>query len=792
MMKKKNLAVAMAAVTVAMPASQVFAAVVDNTQTEQIKAMKEKAKELMNLKYTTNGNLLNNPKNNDEYVFKIELTTPNNEKPEVCTSYAEFERKFDNAYAKLEDGQSLKIGYKYAQKDKANKEVGYNKLEDGQIVDFKLETYTEKELEQLAKNFDASTGKFLNKGTTTTTNPDGSTKTEETPLEIEVGQVRATELSDDGAKKFEIRLSNDKNGLERYKEIKVGDVEIALNAELDTVKNSQESNDLKAIHPIVRQVNDYYVDFNGNALASVEDGDVAKLVADNKVEISDKDGNVTGTLTNPQIDGFYANTETEAETPQIKMDVITKTGTQYQTLNSSDLFTVAEGRATTAGNDLLRQINFYRDLDQKLDQDKDTKEGKFYGDTYRVDKQETAKDKEITIKIFKTDEVTNKESKIAEVKVVRDDKDTKAESYKAIRTMLSGNYVYDENSTKIGYTRVAAGDDRYETAAEVSRMKFPRKFDNDNKNISLHEGKDGEKAVVLVTGEKDKLVDGLTATPLAAALNGGEGAPVLLTGNDKIAKPVLDEIERLGANKVYIVGGAISTAVEKELKDIHKLKVDRVSGDDRYETSIEVADEILEHTTNNKANGVFVVGGRGEADALSVASAAAKQKAPILLTNKDKLSKDVKFYISKTDVTIDGTDNKVFVVGGNASVSDKVYNDLLDLDKVGSGKIERLSGDNRQDTNAEVATRFFKDAKHVVVAKSDNNGMVDALGAGLYAGTIDTDGAPVILATNNLTEDQEDYLNKHTKIDKEEASKVMVGNGISSTIAKFIKNLSTK
>lgn len=748
MMKKKSLAVAMAAVTVAMPASQVFAAVVDNTQTEQIKAMKEKAKELMNLKYTTNGNLLKVSDNSDEYVFNIELTTPNNEKPEVCNSYAEFERKFDSAYAKLEDGQSLKIGYKYAQG------TGYNKLEDGQIVDFKVETYTEKELEQLAINFNSATGKFIE---ITDSN------------KIEVGQVRATELSDDGDKKFEIRLSDDKNGLERYKEIKAGDVEIALDGKIEdagTDATTQDSNKLKATKPVVRQVNDYYVDFNGNALLSVEDGDVAKLIADNKVEIKDKDDKVRETLTNPQIDGFYAYTETAAETPQIKMDVITKTGTQNTTVNSSDLFTVAEGRATKAGNDLVRQINFYNGLEDKQ---------KFYGDTYRVDNQETAKDKEMTIKIFKTDEVTNKESKIAEIKIVRDDKDTKAESYRAIKDMLDNKYD--------GYTRVAAGDDRYETAAEVSRMKFDSK-----EEFQKH----GEKAVVLVTGEKDKLVDGLTATPLAAVLNDKNGAPILLTGNDKIAKPVLDEIERLGAEKVYIVGGAISESVEKELKNVHGLKVDRVSGDDRYETSIEVADEILDHV--DKVNGAFVVGGKGEADALSVASAAARKDkvAPILLTNKDKLSKDVKFFISKTEVEVDNADKKVFVVGGNSSVSDKVYNDLLDLDKVGSGKIERLSGDNRQDTNAKVVTKFFEDAKSVVVAKSDNNGMVDALGAGLYAAKTSDEGAPVILATNNLTEDQEDYLNKHTEINKNDASKVMVGNGISSSIAKFIKNLSTK
>lgn len=727
MMKKKSMAVAMAAVTVAMPASQVFAAVVDNTQTEEIKAMKAKALELMNKKFTTDGNLLINNNGADSIadtnVFKIELTTPGNSKAEVCTSYAEFERKFDKAYAKLEDGQSIKIGYDYAKLDAANKKIGYSTLKDGQIVDFKLETYTEKELEEAAANINAG---------------------EITDAKVKVGEIRATELSDDGTKKFEIRLSDDKNGLERYKEIKVGDVELSQ-------------------RPVVRQENDYYVDVDGNALAEVKDGDVATLDGDyenSKIVNIKRLNSGDEKLKNAQIDGFYADTTSPAETPTIKMDVITKKGTEEITLNSSELYNKDEARVTAEGNDLVRKVNFYKELEiAKQD---------FYGSRYEVEIKETSTDKEMTIKIFKIDnESSTERSKIAEMKIVRDDKDNKAESYKTIRDIVK-----QEANAYNGITRVAAGADRYETAAEVSRLGFEKLED--------------EKAIVLVTGAQDKLVDGLTATPLAAALNGGNGAPVLLTGNDKIAKPVLDEIERLDAQKVYIVGGAISESVEKELKDVHGLKVDRISGDDRYETSMEVANEMVDNQKVNVKD-VFVVGGKGEADALSAGAVAARKGkvAPILLTNKDKLSKDIKYFIDKQAVG-----SHAYVVGGTSSVSTSVYNEVLDV--VGAkSRIDRLSGDNRQDTNAKVVETFFKDgdkATKVVVAKSDNKGMVDALGAGVYAGL---NNAPVILATNNLTEDQEDYLNNNTNIDKDAASKVMVGNGISSTIAKFIKNLST-
>ena len=51
MLNKKNIAIAMAAATVAMPMTQSFAAVVESDQTEAIKAMKAKALELMNKEF---------------------------------------------------------------------------------------------------------------------------------------------------------------------------------------------------------------------------------------------------------------------------------------------------------------------------------------------------------------------------------------------------------------------------------------------------------------------------------------------------------------------------------------------------------------------------------------------------------------------------------------------------------------------------------------------------------------------------------------------------------------------
>lgn len=767
MINKKNMAVAMAAVTVAIPATQSFAAVVDNTQTQEIKAMKEKALKMMNLKFTKNVDLLKNSTVADQSVFNIRLVTPSTPAGEICDNYADFERKFDRAYAKLEDGQSIKISYEYKQKgtDTGNKDnvVGYNLLEDGTVVDFEPEKYSKLDLEAFGKVADsASTDAELK----------APGKIAKDGQETAVGQIKVTELNSDGSKKYEVRLSDESsktNALHRYAEIK------------------EDNFKMNFTKPLVREANDYYLDVDGNSIAEVKDGDKLTFDGINVDLFRAADNHVAkttlGTPKKVAIDGFCVSTDAgkHAKAPEVIKDVITKQGVQNQTLNASDLFNASENRVTKEGNDLVRKL---KELEADL-----------YNTNYTVKSEETSIDKEITIKIFKTEENSNEEAKISEIKIVRDAADTKAEAYRAMREIIKENKFNNK-------TMVAAGNDRYETAAEVSRMQFAKG--------SL--AKTDDKAIVLVTGAQDKLVDGLTATPLAASLNKDTdtnnviGAPVLLTGNDKIAKPVLDEINRLGAKTVYIVGGAISKDVEKQLEDVHGLTIERVDGDDRYDTALEVAEKMLEisnkknGTTDAKAEKAFLVGGKGEADALSAASAAAMNKAPILLTNADKLNKDVKYFLEQNVKT--AANKHVYVVGGNNSVSQKAYSDTLDV--VGQANIERLSGDNRQDTNAEVVEKFFgetvdldsvtaevQSADKVVVAKSDNNGMVDALGAGLYAGL---NKAPVLLATNNFTEDQEDYLrDMNIKAgDANKVNKLIVGNGVSSTIAKFIKNLTVK
>lgn len=730
MMKKKSLAVAMAAVTVAMPASQVFAAVVESDNTEQIKAMKEKALELLNKKFTDNESLLIHTDVAGEKVFKVQIEAKNSH--DWYTSYSEFSRDFDTLYNALEDGETIKINYDYAQTEDGTEngtKVGYDTLADGTIVDFDADTYSKGDLDEASKDKNATTKPV-----------DGLT----------IGQIQYKEDEDDKTRTYQVRLTDGKDAEKRFAELKSGDVKIDPNK------------------PILRQDKDgYYVDIDGNAILKSDDADKITIsdVSVNaegkdvyKINLDGKENTKLGEKA--VIDGFYPlfTDADKSEIPVIVSDVIKK-GAVSTSLNSSELFNSTEGRLTTEGNNLLNRL---QELKYNL-----------HGVTNRVTITEPQASKEIKIVIEKKSKTDSNFKKVEEIKIVKDANDRKGDSYKALVDLLKETPDY---TNKIA---TAAGDDRYATAAEVSRKQFSSLTGD-------------EKSVVLVTGEQSKLVDGLTATPLAAALNDGEGAPVLLTGNTKLAQPVIDEINRLKVDKVYIVGGAISPEVEKELKTKHGVKVERVAGADRYETSLEVADEIHSQLTDKNADAkfdnIFIAGGKSEADALSAGAAAARKGkvAPILLTTEDKLTKDVKYFLEGNKVA---DASKVYVVGG--TISKSAYNDIVDAHE---NDVKRLSGDTRQDTNAEVIDQFFTEtadgntkATKVVVAKSDNQGMVDALGAGLYAGL---NNAPVVLATNSLTEDQKDALDKIT-IDKDETiiNRLAVGNGIASSVIKYIKDM---
>lgn len=336
------------------------------------------------------------------------------------------------------------------------------------------------------------------------------------------------------------------------------------------------------------------------------------------------------------------------------------------------------------------------------------------------------------------------------------------------------NDILNKNDVVEGRLTTLAGDDRFATAVEISKDAYV------NDGAVEKDDKVQAKAVVLV-GE-NAIVDGLASAPLAKQKN----APVLLTKADSIPAETMNEIKRIvdKGTDIYLIGGenTISKAVETQLKKELNASIKRISGNDRYATSTEIANEL--DPAKNDDSKAYIVGGEGLADAMSIAAHAAQTGAPILVNPSDKLSKDVKLSL-KNDLSL--TD--VTVIGGNSQISTQVIKDL-DEESITAN---RISGTDRTDTNAKVIETFYKagitGSPKAYIAKDGyvggNGQLIDALAVAPSAAKAQ---APIVLTHGDLTQDQEDNLRSYydNSTAKKDKKVYQVGQGIAAEALKSV------
>lgn len=158
--------------------------------------------------------------------------------------------------------------------------------------------------------------------------------------------------------------------------------------------------------------------------------------------------------------------------------------------------------------------------------------------------------------------------------------------------------------------------------------------------------------------------------------------------------------------------------------------VTRVSGADRYATSVEIAKK----GWPNGAPDVYVATGTNFPDALGAASAAAYQGGPLLLTDPATLPKTVADEIAALDPA------EIKVVGGTSAVSDTVMSALKRI-----APTQRLAGSSRYGTDQSVILDAFgTSASEVYIATGTN--YPDALSASAAAGAA---GDPVVLVNGS-------------------------------------------
>ena len=302
------------------------------------------------------------------------------------------------------------------------------------------------------------------------------------------------------------------------------------------------------------------------------------------------------------------------------------------------------------------------------------------------------------------DEKTNFKNKI--------DSSTSKESIEAIAKEAKdlNKKKKDKKKKKSEKIQRLSGDNRYETSVEISEKNFK-----------------SADTVVLASGQN--IADALVASSYADI----EEAPILLTNKNSISDEVLDEIERLKADKVVIVGGqsSVSSSVESRLKK-EDIKVTRIAGSDRFDTSDKLSQEVSR--LSKKSSQAILVNGYKNIDALSVSSLATKEELPILLNGRNALNMSVKNRLKQMNV------NKVYIIGGNNSISSDVEKELKGMQI----SVVRLSGTDRYETSANIAKYAYKDFDEAIIASGENP--VDALAASTLTGKKE---APILLTNRN-------------------------------------------
>ena len=166
-----------------------------------------------------------------------------------------------------------------------------------------------------------------------------------------------------------------------------------------------------------------------------------------------------------------------------------------------------------------------------------------------------------------------------------------------------------------------------------------------------------------VNNEEVMICSGLGyADALSAAAT---GKPVMLVGKT-LTKEQKEYLAGINPAKFYIVGGSdvVSDRVKAELETMRS--VERISGEDRYETALNVAKKFFDMTSST----VVIATGDGFADGLVGSVTAIANNAPLLLANRNNI-KGVAEFVKETGA------KRSIVMGGADVISNEAVKVMM-------------------------------------------------------------------------------------------------------------------
>jgi len=234
-----------------------------------------------------------------------------------------------------------------------------------------------------------------------------------------------------------------------------------------------------------------------------------------------------------------------------------------------------------------------------------------------------------------------------------------------------------------------------------------------------------------VLASAEDFADALCSLALAREFT----APVLLTGRTELSAATAQELQRLGVKHVLIIGGpqALAAQIEKDLEQLGIESTERIFGQDRYATSLAVAQKI------NPANGVFLTNGTDCFELLPISGIAGYSGMPIIYLGKTGSSIDeLKNYLHKNDV------QTAYLVGRFGETDPEIAGFVKNL--------VCLKGHDNFEVNASLLNEFERilDFSRIYIVKTDehlrNSGPVEWTIAGQAAHF----GYPLVLANSAI------------------------------------------
>lgn len=226
--------------------------------------------------------------------------------------------------------------------------------------------------------------------------------------------------------------------------------------------------------------------------------------------------------------------------------------------------------------------------------------------------------------------------------------------------------------------------------------------------------------------------------------------PILYTSYNKLDPDTENSLKKARPEEVVIVGGekVISKDIENYISKNLGIRVRRLAGANRYGTNISIANNA--YSSSKFSGTIIIASGQDFADAISSSPLASKYKAPILLTEKNKLTKNTENFIKNL-----GKENikNVYIVGGPVAIDKKVEDRL---NTITGENAQRIAGKNRYDTSLKIAEKSYQNPKSAILASGGV--YVDALTAAPLSQKIQ---APILLTETNSVENKiVDYIAK--------------------------------